>query len=122
MKPVKISILILVILTISVYANSIYIGHTTKTIAEKVDKIDTENTENAAESFDELFDEFKKAERYISITVSHDDLTNIEENFSEIIGAANAGNNIGVTTAKSRLKDALIHLGRLSGINIDSIL
>ena len=60
MKPVKISILILVILTISVYANSIYIGHTTKTIAEKVDKIDTENTENAAESFNELFDEFKR--------------------------------------------------------------
>lgn len=122
MKPVKLSILILAVLTILVYANSLYIGHITKSIAKKVESIDTDNIENAAEHFENVFDDFKKAERYISITVSHDDLTNIEESFSEIIGAANAGNLIGVKTTKSRLKDALIHLGRLSGINIDSIL
>lgn len=122
MKPIKLSILILAVLTISVYANSLYIGHLTESIAKRVDAADTDDIENVSDTFEEIYNEFKKAERYISITVSHDDLTNIEESFSEIIGAADAGNLIGVKTTKSRLKDALMHLGRLSGINIDSIL
>ena len=54
--------------------------------------------------------------------MSHDDLTNIEEAFAEIIGAARAGNEIGLITLKSRLRDSLEHLGRLSSINLDSIL
>ncbi len=122
MKPLRISIITLTVLTISVYANSLFIGHITKSLSKKVESINTDSIENVATEFETVFDEFKKAERYISITVSHDDLTNIEESFSEIIGAANAGNYVGVKTLKSRLKDALLHLGRLSGINIDSIL
>ena len=122
MKAFKLSIIILILLTVSVYANSLYIGHTTKSIAKMVESINTDDAEIAVQDFQTIFDEFRKAEKYISITVSHDDLTNIEESFSEIIGAANAGNLVGVKTVKSRLKDALLHLGRLSGINIDSIL
>lgn len=122
MKALRISIITLTVLTISVYANSLFIGHITKNLSKKVESINTDNIKSAVIEFETVFDEFKKAERYISITVSHDDLTNIEESFSEIIGAANAKNQIGVKTIKSRLKDELLHLGRLSGINIDSIL
>lgn len=122
MKAVKIAILILLILTVSVYANSLYIGHITDKIAVKVENINTDDIAKAASEFELAYDEFKKAEKYISITVSHDDMTNIEESFAEIIGAAKAGNTVGVITIKSRLKDSLLHLGRLSSINIDSIL
>lgn len=122
MKAVKIAILILVILTVSVYANSLYIGYITDNIAIKVENITVDDIAKALSEFEKVFEEFKKAEKYISITVSHDDLTNIEDSFAEIIGAARAGNTVGVITVKSRLKDSLFHLGRLSGINIDSIL
>lgn len=122
MKAVKIAILILVILTVSVYANSLYIGYITDKIAIKVENITTDDISKAVSEFEIVFKEFQKAEKYISITVSHDDLTNIEDSFAEIIGAAKAGNTVGVITVKSRLKDSLLHLGRLSGINIDSIL
>ena len=122
MKAVKISVLFLIILTVSVYANSLYIGYITDNIAIKIENITTDDIAKASSEFEKVFEEFKKAEKYISITVSHDDLTNIEDSFSEIIGAAKAGNTVGVITVKSRLKDSLLHLGRLSGINIDSIL
>ena len=95
---------------------------TTEKFADEISKIDTQDLTATAEKLKEIHREFKKAEKIISITVSHDDLTNIEESFADMIGAAEAKMETNVITAKSRLEDALRHLGRLSSINLDSII
>lgn len=122
MKTTKIAVFVLILLFAAILTNSIMISRITDRLSGKVDAIDCEDTESAAREYENLSKEFKKAEKYISLTVSHDDLTNIEESFAEIIGAAKAGNEIGLITLKSRLRDSLEHLGRLSSINLDSIL
>ena len=69
-----------------------------------------------------LFEEFKKKESYISLTVSHDDLTNIENSFVDLIGYLSVEDVENAKVAKSRLIHSLEHLRRLSGINIDAII
>ncbi len=122
MKAVRIATVTLILLFAAVVLNSIYIDKVTEKFADRISKTDTQNLEDAKKEFEKLNEEFKKTEKFISITVSHDDLTNIEESFADIIGAANAGIHADVTTIKSRLEDALRHLGRLSSINFDSII
>ncbi len=122
MKATKFAYITMILLLAAVIANSLCIHKMTKDFAKEADAIETDDTEKAYEEFLALFKRFRKAERFISLTVSHDDLTNIEESFSEIIGAAEAKYVVGIKTAKSRLVDSLEHLGRLSGINPDSIL
>ena len=122
MKAVKISIAVLLTLTVSVAANSLYINHMTKDFSKKLEHVNIEDGENLTETFEKIFNNFKKAERFISITVSHDDLTNIEESFADIIGAAKAGAKSDIERIKSRLVDSLEHLGRLSSLNLDSII
>ena len=67
------------------------------------------------------FEKFKKEENYLSLTVNHNDLTDIEGLFSEMIGYLSIEDAENAKVAKSRLIDALSHLGRLSGINISSV-
>lgn len=69
-----------------------------------------------------IYSDFKRAETYMSLTVNHNDLTAIEEIFSEMIGCLSVGDSDGARIAKSRLSDALMHLRRLSGVNIDSVI
>ena len=69
-----------------------------------------------------LFEDFKKREFFLSLTVSHEDLTDIESLFSEMIGYLSVKDTEGARMTKSRLNDALMHLRRLSGVNISSIL
>ena len=122
MKTAKIACAVLVLLFAAAILNSIYINKVTKEFADAIKETDTENLAETALSLKGTYEKFKKAEKLISITVSHDDLTNIEESFADIIGAAEAGMKVDVITIKSRLEDALRHLGRLSGINFDSII
>ncbi len=122
MKATKFAYITLIVLLSAVLANSFFIHRLTMKLAEEADAIQTEDIEAAGRDFSDLYKKFKKAEKFINLTVSHDDLTNIEESFSEIIGAAEAMYEPGVKIAKSRLVDSLEHLGRLSGINLDSIL
>ena len=122
MKAVKISIGVLLTLTFAVTANSLCIRHLTKEFSKELEAVNVYTNENLTEKFESLFKRFKKAERFISITVSHDDLTNIEESFADIIGASRAGIQSDAERIKSRLVDSLEHLGRLSSLNLDSII
>ena len=115
MKSIKKTSVFLLLLICVILANSFYIIKITAELSEALDLANNE-------SYEEIAEKFQKHERYISLTVSHDDLTNIEEAFAELIGAVNANDEARLITIKSRLKDSLTHLGRLSGINIDSIL
>ena len=122
MRAVRLAVTCLIILFVSIIANSVYISKTTEKIANEIKEIETDDLNITAKNIKEIYANFKKAERFISITVSHDDLTNIDESFADMIGAAEAGMRTSVITIKSRLEDALRHLGRLSGINLESII
>lgn len=70
----------------------------------------------------EIYEDFGRWEVFISMTVSHEDLTNIESGFAEMIGMLEVGDADGAAVAKSRLKDSFRHLRRLVGISFDSII
>lgn len=116
MKVLKLAYAILIVLIIGISINSYYIKRTTDSLEKELSIAET------SEDFKRLYKDFKKAENIISLTVSHEDLTNIEEGFAEIIGASIANDSNSVAITKSRLKESLKHLGRLSGLNIESIL
>ncbi len=122
MRASRISVAVLIILASMIFANSFYIKTVTEGFIKEAESIDTENAIDSLESFEGLFRKFKRAERFISVTVSHEDLTRVEESFADIIGAATADDKNALTTAKSRLIDSLGHLRRLSGISLDSII
>ena len=121
MKAVKIATVVFLLLTLAVTANSLYIRHLTKEFCNELDRISVYD-ENTSGELKAVAKKFKHAERFISITVSHDDLTNIEEGFADLIGAAEAGMTGDVERIKNRLVDSIEHLGRLSGLNSDSII
>lgn len=99
-----------------------FVGVNTYTVGRLVDEIidcvcEAECYEDAvkAEGY------FSECERYISMTVSHEDLTNIEDLFSQYVAESYEGMECASIT-KSRLINALSHLGRLSDISIDSVI
>ncbi len=120
MKTVIVSYIILGVVILLVVINSIVISNSIDTILEKLRGIP--GASSAKEEYQRAFDDYMAAQRFFGITVSHDDLTNIEGEFYEIIGAAEAGDDESLIIAKNRLIGALTHLRRLCGINADSIL
>jgi DNA-directed RNA polymerase subunit F len=122
LKAFRIAVCSLVLLIVAVFVNSAYIKNLTAEFANEVDKINESDPDAASKELTELFSKFKKAEKVISITTSHDDLTSIEETFAEMMGAVNAKDMNELIKIKSRLKSSFEHLGRLSGINIDSVI
>ena len=120
MKTVIAAYVVLAVIILIVIINSFVISHNIDVILEKLrgtpDNIDAE------ELYEDIFDDYIEKQKYLGLTVSHDDLTNIESEFYEILGAASVGDNDALKIAKSRLIGALTHLKRLCGINFDSIL
>ena len=111
-------ILLLTIIT-TVVTNSLVCKLLVNKTIEEIDKIDT--AQASISDYERVFDQYMKRQQYIGLTVSHDDLTNIEDCFRELIGSAEVGDNDNIIITKSRLTGALSHLGRLCGINFDSI-
>ncbi len=121
MKSVRFAYAIFFILVIAVLINSLAIGRIIDSISRELLSAEEGDMAKAEKEYTEIYEKYKKLELYISLSVSHDDLSNIEDAFSEIIGAARADDSSGVITTKSRLTDYLRHIKRLAGINIDSI-
>lgn len=90
------------------------------TITRLEDRVEATQTEYGA--WAELYEKFLKSRTYMSITVNHDDIAAVEEEFAEILGALRIGDKEAAEIAKSRLESALGHLKRLSGFNLDSII
>ena len=118
---VKLSYAILFALLLAVILNAVYISR----FSEKLYSISSEESGENIDDFESKFNEIKKIygdnEIFISLTVSHEDLTNIEEILSEIDGALKAKDKNAVIIAKSRFESAVLHLGQLSALNIESI-
>ena len=114
---------LLVLTASAVFVNTYFLGREIDRFSDRVSHISIPDTvtDTILTSARVVYADFKKAETYMSLSVNHNDLTNIEEIFSEMIGYLSVGDANGAKVAKSRLTDALGHLKRLSGINIDSI-
>ena len=75
-----------------------------------------------ADTFEALYEDYMRRERFICLTVAHNDLMDIEGAFAELLGAIKAEDEGQLIIAKSRLENALLHLRRLSTIGIEGIL
>ena len=114
MKSVRIAAIVLVLTLLSVSANAVAVRGI---IAKTIEEIET----SAVEEYEGVFEEFKKKEVYLNLSVDHEDMMNIELAFAELVSAAEVGDEEAIISIKSRLKHSLEHLKRLSGMNIDSI-
>ncbi len=115
---------LMVMLIASVTINTLMVEKVISDVSEKVEKIDIteERIKEALIEAEEAFSSYKRLETYISLTVNHNDLTNIEDTFSELLGNLSVSEANGAVIAKNRLLGALWHLRRLSGINFDAII
>ena len=114
MKSVRIAALILSVTVLAVTANAIAVRWIISEITDDVSRAE-------AGEYAEIFEHFKRVEKYVSLTVDHEDMMNIELAFAELVAMVEEGDEDGVAVTKSRLKYSLEHLRRISGLNIDSI-
>lgn len=121
MKIVKVAFVLLFASLFAVVANSVILGNIVNDITAKVEAVTDEDAALALAKYEEIYGNYRKKTAYISLSVSHDDLTRIDEGFTELIGAARVGDLDTVASVKSRLIGSLEHLRRLSGINMESI-
>ena len=111
----------IVIIIAFVSINTVYLDNTIIELTDKIAALNLDD-ENALQNASDIYDSFKEEETYISITVSHDDLTNIEDGFAELVGYLRVEDTAGAKVIKNRLINSLEHLRRLSGFNFDSII
>jgi hypothetical protein len=121
MKEKIIGVIIFVIVTCSVLVNTVVIDRSLFEIICEVDKIDVRQ-DNAKEMLISLYDGFKSKELFLSLSVSHDDITSIKTGFVDAISYLEQDDLPDAEVAKNRLRYFLEHLRRLSGINIDSVI
>ena len=121
MKSVHFAYAVFLILLTVVLINSLSIGRIMDSIENEVSLAEENDMERAEKVYTEIYEKYRKFELYISLSVDHDDLSDIESSFAEIIGAAKAEDKGSVITIKSRLCDHLRHIRRLAGINLHSI-
>lgn len=115
------AVILFFIIVIAVWVNTLMLDRNIGRLMDRIDKIDLAE-ESSFSDFKEVYDEYRIKETYFSLTVSHDDLTSIEECFVEAIGYIKNGDIESADVVKSRLRYFLEHLKRLSGLNIDSII
>ena len=121
MKTGIFAISVMIIVAISVTLNSIFLHKAITGFIEDASALDV-NVSSAYEEANTIRDRFSDKEHFVSLSVNHEDLTNIEEFYAELIGYLKVDMTDEAEVTKSRLLDALTHLRRLSGVNIDSII
>ncbi len=102
-----------------VFVNSFVIGYNIERLTEAISAAPED--EPCAEIYDGLFEDYLRREKYLALSISHSDLLGVEDALSELVGAASAEDYDSVKMAKSRVIQALTHIKRLSGVNLDSI-
>ena len=123
MKEKIFAVATILIIIASINFNTVKMNRDINSIYEAVYKIKTnESIELTRSAANEAYDLFKKNELFIGLTVNHEDLSNIENCFAEIIGYLSVGDIDSAEVTKNRLINSLSHLRRLSGFNIDAII
>ena len=121
MKQKILAIFLFVIIISFVIINSLILTSLTDAMIINVEGLNLEET-NSLEKASDINYTFTKMKNYIGLTVSHDDLTNIEDCLAELGGCLEIGDTDGATITKHRLISFLGHLRRLVGFNIDTII
>ncbi len=119
MKTVIAAYAISIALIIFVIVNSFILSFNINAVIEKLKS--TPDTPSSGELYKDIYYDYMRRQKYIALTVNHDDLSTIETSFFEMLGAIDANDEESLIISKSRLLGALSHLKRLSGINMDSI-
>ncbi len=124
MKVKIFAVVLMLTLLSAVIVNTLMVEKVMTDVCDEVEMIEIKEgeTDRAYTEADAAFDRYKGLETYISLTVNHNDLTNIEDTFCELLGNLSVGEANGAIIAKNRLLGALSHLRRLSGINFDAII
>ena len=120
MKAFIIAIITASLVACAVIANSVFLNISLTALIDECEDIPEECEQ--IQRWEARYEDFTRRQRYISLTVSHEDMSNIESDFAEILAAAKVGDRDTLVIAKSRLVMTLTHLRRLSGVNPDSIL
>lgn len=121
MKEKILAVILLLGVIAFVSVNTIVLNRQIANTIDSVNDLDL-NAKNASEKAKIIYEDFRKKEKYMSLTVSHNDLTCIEDCFVEMIGYLSIKDTENATVTKSRLISYLEHLGRLSGFNIDAVI
>ena len=124
MKEKAFGICIITIVTLFVIVNTYILNKQLLDTANSIQmiKIEESNTNEAKKEAEAIFSIYEKREKYISLTVSHEDLTNIENAFVDMIGYLSVADTDNALVAKSRLIYSLEHLRRLSSISFEAII
>ena len=123
MKSVIFAYTLLAAVTSFIFINSSVISNHIDNTSSRLNELtETVGDETLYEDVSEIYEEFKEKEKYISLTVSHEDLTNIETYFCQLVSAAQISEENDYKINLDLLKDALAHLERLCDMNLDSIL
>lgn len=124
MKEKIFAIIMIVLVITSVIFNTLKIRDDIDVIYSAVESIVvlTKDLQKAESDARAAYDLFRKKETFIGLTVNHSDLASIEDGFAEMIGFLSVGDADNAEVTKNRLLDALSHLRRLSGFNIDAII
>lgn len=122
MKSTLIAALVLASVLFFVIFNAVTVVRIAEEYENAVAAVEiTDHPAGETEKIEQMYADFLLREKYISLSVSHEDLTNIEGTFAEWIGACRADDYATAEEMKSRLCDAFRHLGRLAKCNPDSI-
>ena len=121
MKQKILAVVLLVGVLIFVTVNCVILSKMIDEITDAVKKINV-SEKDAKDSAEGAFELYNDKAEYFGLTVSHEDLTNIEDCFVELIGYLSVGDSKNAEVTKGRLISSLEHLRRLSGFNIDAII
>ena len=119
MKSLILSCVSALLLVVFVFANSYAVRYNVEKISTAIESAPDNCSEK--ETYNKLYEDYRRREKYIALSVSHSDLLIIEDSFAEMLGAIDAEDEDALTIAKSRIIKALAHIKRLSGINFDSV-
>ncbi|MBP3308663.1 MAG: hypothetical protein J6L90_04390 [Clostridia bacterium] len=120
MKAFIIALITALLVILAVVLNSVFLDISLSVLIDECEAIPEAPEE--IERWEALYESFCRWQRFIALTVSHEDMSNIESDFAEILASARIGDKDTLIIAKSRLVMTLTHLRRLSGVNPDSIL
>ena len=121
MKIKMMAVVIFLSVIVFVGVNTYIIDKEMREIGVDIAELDL-STERAKEDAEEIYRDFQQKEKYLSLTVSHEDLTNIENCFVEMIGYLSIGDTDNAKVVKDRLTHSIEHLRRLSTFTIEAII
>ena len=119
MKAFIAAVSAMVLITAFVFFNSFFSARLIDEITDFAEQVNEGTTPDEMQSLSEAY---MNRRAYLALTVSHKDLSDIEDLIAELIGSATVGDEDGIEVTKSRLISALAHLRRLCAITFDSIL